>query len=492
MRNQRTVEQRKALKGNQMMKNLNNIIIAMLLALGLLALPQRAQAVSPPPDGGYPDGNTAEGQDPLLSLTTGRYNTAIGWLSLLSITTGQFNTGVGAGTLYRNTGDQNTATGAVALFNNTTGQLNTATGVFSLFSNNTGERNTADGASSLQSNTVGSYNTGVGYSALTNNTTGEYNTGVGESALSSNTTGGFNTGVGETALANNTTGEKNTAVGLGTMVFNTTGGANTAVGFHAMFVTNGHNSAAVGSEALSGNGGNGNTAMGRRALFGTGGSNNTALGFDAAANVTTASNVICLGANVTGNNVDNSCYIGNIFGATSSNGVGVFVNSNGRLGTMTSSRRFKEEIRPMEQASETLFALKPVTFRYKKEIDPEGPQGKSQFGLVAEDVENVNPDLVVRDPEGKPYSVRYEQINAMLLNEFLKEHKTMQQLNSTVQKQQEIMAEQQKSFESKLAEQEKRIQVLMSGLHKVSAQVEVSKAGPRMAVDTDTNFTNSH
>jgi Chaperone of endosialidase len=139
------------------------------------------------------------------------------------------------------------------------------------------------------------------------------------------------------------------------------------------------------------------------------------LGFGAGGNITTASNVICIAA--LGNNVDDSCFIGNIFGATSSGETAVFINSNGRLGTATSSRRFKEEIKPMERASEALLALKPVTFRYKKGIDP---QGIPQFGLVAEEVEAVNPDLVVRDKEGKPYSARYEQINAMLLNEFSK------------------------------------------------------------------------
>jgi len=133
---------------------------------------------------------------------------------------------------------------------------------------------------------------------------------------------------------------------------------------------------------------------------------------------TTASNVIVIGTNVSGQNAHNSCFMGEIFGATSSNGTAVFINSDGRLGTISSSWRVKEAIEPMDQASEILFALKPVTFRYKKEIDP---GGTSQFGLVAEDVEKVNPDLVVRDKEGRPYTVRYEAVNAMLLNEFLKE-----------------------------------------------------------------------
>jgi len=198
-------------------------------------------------------------------------------------------------------------------------------------------------------------------------------------------------------------------MGYKSLVSNTTGGANTANGFFAL---------------LSNTGGNSNTAIGDVALANnTTGSFNVALGVGAGTGVITASNVICIGHE--GQNFSNSCYIGNIFEATSSGGTAVFINSDGRLGTATSSRRFKEEIRPMERASEALFALKPITFRYKTEIDPEGMQ---QFGLVAEEVEKVNPGLVVRDKERKPYSVRYDEVNAMLLNEFLKEHRKVQEL----------------------------------------------------------------
>jgi hypothetical protein len=179
------------------------------------------------------------------------------------------------------------------------------------------------------------------------------------------------------------------------------------------------------------------------------------LGAGAGGNVTTASNVICIGAGVFGANVDNSCYIGNIFGSTSANGVGVLVNSNGRLGTMTSSARYKDEIKPMAKASEALFALRPVTFRYKKEIDSAGIQ---QLGLVAEDVEKVNPDLIVRDKEGKPYSVRYDQVNAMLLNEFLKARRQIDL-------------------------QQKQIDALTVGLQKVSAQLEVGKSEPKTVLN---------
>ena len=150
------------------------------------------------------------------------------------------------------------------------------------------------------------------------------------------------------------------------------------------------------------------------------GSNNTGQGRSAVTSVTTADHVICIGANVSGANVSTSCYIGEIFGVTSSGGTAVFINSNGKLGTTTSSRRFKEEIKPMDKSSEAVLALKPVTFRYKKELDSDGIP---QFGLLAEDVEKVNPHLVVPDKEGKPYTVRYDAVNAMLLNEFFKEHR---------------------------------------------------------------------
>jgi Chaperone of endosialidase len=178
--------------------------------------------------------------------------------------------------------------------------------------------------------------------------------------------------------------------------------------------------------------------------------------------VTTASNVICIGASVDGANVSNSCYIGSIFGETSSGAAAVLINSSGKLGTVTSSRRFKEEIKAMGTASEALFALKPVTFRYKRDIDEAGVQ---QFGLVAEDVEKVNPDLVVRDKEGNPYSVRYEQVNAMLLNEFLKEYRTVEELKATV------------------VQQAKQIEALTVGLQRIRATIDVRETGPKRVLN---------
>jgi hypothetical protein len=417
------------------MKTTTNIIYSAIavFAFACFALLPKVQAVTPPPDGGYPGGNTAEGTSSLLSRTIGTYNTAIGIYSLLSLTSGNLNTGVGAGTLLANTGDSNTATGAAALLSNTIGVNNTANGAFALLSNTEGDSNTANGVGALTSNTIGYENTATGNQALFSNTTGATNTATGAGALFTNTTGLENTGIGNLALENNTTGNDNTATGFVALDSNTTGIQNTAIGAGALFNN-------------------------------TSGSGNIALGVYAGSNVTTASNVICIGTD--GNNVDNSCYIGNIFNSTSSGGTAVFVNTNGRLGTMTSSRRFKEEIKPMDKASEALLALKPVTFRYKKEIDPDA---KSQFGLVAEDVEKVNPDLIVRDKNGKPYSVRYDQINAMLLNEFLKEHRTVQELRSEIA-----------VLTATVKEQAAEIQ-------KVSAKLEVNESRSRTVLNEPQN-----
>jgi len=399
---------------------------------------QSTHGVNPPPDGSYPLGNTAEGEDALFSLTAnGAANTAIGAHALF------FNT----------TGDDNTAVGFVALNFNTTGSKNTALGLHALFSNQTGRANTATGFDALNDTTSGIQNTATGFGALERNETGSQNTAIGYGALSSNTFGGGSTAVGYQALASQSGRGGSTAIGSRALASQTDGEANTATGAAALESTTGSR----------------NTANGFTALRDSTGNDNTALGAGAGGNVTTASNVICIGAGVFGANVDNSCYIGNIFGSTSANGVGVLVNSNGRLGTMTSSARFKDDIKPMAKASEALFALTPVTFRYKKEIDP---AGASQLGLVAEDVEKVNSDLVVRDKEGKPYTVRYDQVNAMLLNEFLKEHrkvetqeKKVQQLETTVTR-----------LEAALKEQAAQIQ-------KVNEKVELGKPAPRIVTN---------
>ncbi len=443
--------------------------VLITFALVCFALVQNTQAVVPPPDGGYPNFTTAEGTNALQSLTTGAANTAVGWFSLSTNAAGSFNTATGAGSLLFNTADQNTAFGAAALLFNTTGINNTAVGAAALSNNTTADGNTANGAFALFSNTEGSFNTATGDQALLHNTTGTVNTAIGAGALANNTTGDHNTAIGgDFVLFSNTTGSLNTATGVDALAANTTGNGNTAIGADALpdNIT-GTGNTAVGAFALSNTTGSENTAIGDEALVNnTTGGGNIVLGALAGSGITTASHVICIGTD--GNNVDNACYIGQIFGATSSGGIGVFVNTNGRLGTTTSSRRFKEEIKPMQRSSEVLFALKPVTFRYKKGIDP---QGIPQFGLVAEDVEKVNPDLVVRDKEGKPYSVRYDQVNAMLLNEFLKEHRKVEKLEATV-------AQQHKDFEAAVAELKGQIQ-------KVSAQLDVSNPAPQVVKNND-------
>jgi uncharacterized coiled-coil protein SlyX len=458
------------------MKHQNLILIPVLitcLALLCAAATPKVFGVVPAPDGGYPGFNTAEGQNALKNLSTGQGNTALGWFSLFSDTTASFNTGVGAGTLALNTGDNNTATGAVALFLNTTGSENTATGAGALLSNTTGIQNTADGAFALFDNTEGSANTAIGDQALFSNTAGVGNTATGFQALFSNTDGAFNTANGNGALAANTTGSSNTACGDSALGSNTTGVGNTANGQVALASnTTGGANTADGRFALASNTtGVNNTAVGFNALGElTTGNHNTALGIDAGTNVTTADNVICIrhpGANVSG-----SCYIGNIYQATiGPDALIVGIDSTGKLGTMASSRRFKEEIQPMDKASDALLSLKPVTFRYKNYKN-----SPLQFGLIAEEVAEANPDLVARDKNGEIYTVRYDQINAMLLNEFLKEHRKVEQQQATITELKSTVAQQQKGVEiltAQLKEQAAQIQ-------KVSDQIEMNRPAPQM------------
>ena len=377
--------------------------VPVLFALGCLAPSPRAQAVNPPPDGGYPGGNTAEGQGALFSLTTGTYNTAVGLFSLRSSTTARYNTAVGAGTLLVNMAEENTATGAGALFFN-------------------------DGD---PTNNEGSENSAFGNNALFSNTTGYANSAFGAGALGSNNSGSFNTANGFLALS------VSFALGDGTVA---TGSNNTATGAFAL----------------------GNI---------TEGSSNTALGADAGSAVTTASNVICIGR-IAGENIDHSCFIGNIYSNVQPvigiNPDYVTIDSNGRLGRSNlngSSRRFKHDIQPMDKASEVIFALKPVSFRYNQEYDA---TQRLSFGLIAEEVEEADPDLVGRNRKGEPESVRYEQINAMLLNEFLKEHRKVQELQATAE------------------EQQKRMQIVMARLEeqaadiqKIGSKIDLNKVEPR-------------
>ena len=438
------------------------------LMFACFAFSPTAHAVSPAPDGGYPGGNTAEGQNALFSLTSGGFNTAVGFFSLRSNATGQFNTAIGAGALLASTADENTATGAGALLSNTTGPGNTANGAFALFSNTAGGFNTANGHRALYSNTVGAQNTATGFSALQSNTSGSSNTANGAYALVNNTTANDNAANGMFALFSNTTGNENTANGSQALFSNTLGNDNVANGFQALYSnTGGTANVATGFQALYSNTESFNTAIGWEALRdNTTGSGNTALGFQAGGGVTTAHNVISIG--VSGVNVDNSCYIGNIWNQPGGSQA-VYVDASGKLGAMVSSRRFKDEINPMEQASEVIYQLKPVSFRYKPEIEPARPLG---FGLIAEDVEKVNPALVLPDKEGKPYTVRYDQVNAMLLNEFLKEHRKVQKLETNDAEQQREI----KALVATVKEQSAQIQ-------KVSAQLELNRLTPQTVLN---------
>jgi len=399
-----------------------------LVALAYFELSAASQAVSPPPDGGYPGLTTAEGSNALKNLTTGVGNTAAGWYSLFANSTANFNTGVGAGTLVFNNADQNTATGAGALLSNTNGDRNTANGTFALLNNTTGNSNTAEGWRALFQNTTGDRNTASGRETLLSNTTGFENTATGSVALENNITGNDNTATGFAALNSNTTGALNTANGTGALV-NSNGDLNIALGFGAgVNLTTGNNNIDIGNLGVAAE------------------ANIIRIGTEVA--VTDPFGVI--------HPAHTATYIAGINDADAIGGEAVFVTSAGKLGTISvpSSARFKDEIRPMNKASEAILALNPVAFRYKKELDP---KGVPQFGLVAEEVEKVAPDLVRRDRDGKLQAVRYDAVNAMLLNEFLKAHRKMHH-------QQEMIARQQK-----------QIDALTAGLQKVSAQLEASK-----------------
>jgi len=393
------------------------LVIALTFAcFGPLPL---ARALVPPPDGDYPGANTAEGSGALNSLS---FSPNV-----------RFDGGI-----------HNTALGYQTLFSNTTGNYNTATGSQALKSN-TSSRNTATGYQALFSNIEGADNTAVGYQAAFSN--------IGNSVG-----GGFNnTAIGSQALYSNSSGD------------------NTAVGFQALFS---HQGGPVGIGE--------NTAIGYLALRNTLGSNNTAVGAAAGYNLTTGTENICIGnkgvdtdshtIRIGDSDFQTATYIAGIAFQTASEGLAVYVNADGKLGTLLSSARFKDAIKPMDKASEAIHALKPVTFHYKKELDP---KRIPQFGLVAEEVAKVNPDLVTRDANGEVYTVRYEAVNAMLLNEFLKEHRTVQEQKATIGELKSTVEKQ----EATNAQQQKQIEALTAGLQKVSAQVEMRKPTPQMVVN---------
>ena len=403
------------------------LLVTLLLACFAMRSAPDAVGVIPPPDGGYPRFNTAEGENALFSLTTGVANSAVGWYSLSSNTDGSYNTALGAGTLLFNIGDQNafegidnTAVGAAALLFNTTGGDNTAIGTAALLNNNNGTNNTASGSFALYSNTTGNLNTATGLSALYLNTTGGLNTAVGGDALVANDTGGGNTAIGTSALGNNTTGNVNIAIGSGA-------GGNLTTGSHNI---------SIGNPAVAGE-----------------------------------SNTMRIG----GSFQDRTFITGIRAVATGNNdAIAVLIDSDGQLGTLSSSRRYKKEIKAMEQLSEAILALKPVTFHYKSDMT-----SRPEFGLIAEEVAEINPDLVVRDKNGEIYTVRYDAVNAMLLNEFLKEHRRVQEQEVTIARLQSTDSKQ----EATIAKQQKQIEALTAGLQRVSAKFEMTNAAPQTVLN---------
>ena len=500
------------------------------LALACFGLSPTAKAVlpPPPPDGGYLGANTAEGNGALFSLTSGTNNTAVGANALHDNTNGSFNVAVGSSALANNiTGFQNMAIGAEALANNITGNFNMAIG-FRALNMNTGGRNSAVGAAALRNNAGASDNTAIGSEAMRENTSGEQNTAIGAGALKANTTVGDNTAVGFQALTASQTSFGNVAIGDSTLASFVGAGTNTTNGFNT----------ALGSLALTAEtSGERNVAVGRRALGSlTGGSNNVAVGWRAGDNYIEGSESgnICIGSSTRGASGDNNAI--RIGDASSSGGIDVLDNdpiedliligthlstqgisistmgagygsvqignglltsfgssfcviggiynqlfgpadmpvrigSNNQLGTTVSSRRFKHDIKPIDKTSEAILALKPVTFHYKSDTT-----NTPRFGLIAEDVAEVSPALVIPDKEGKPLSVRYEDVNVMLLNEFLKEHKKVEEQQASIA-----------DLKSTVALQHKEMQVLtaqfkeqVAQIQKVSAQLEASKSAPQV------------
>jgi trimeric autotransporter adhesin len=359
-------------------------------------------------------GDTGTGFGALANDTSGSFNTAIGYQALAANTNGDVNTAVGYRALAANaSGINNTANGGFALAANVTGNNNTASGYNALGLNVAGSGNTASGYEALNANFNGNMNTAYGFSALLGNKLSSYNTAVGAAALQSTTNGSDNTAVGYQALYNNTIGAANTATGEGSLYWMAGGFYNTANGYQSLFsLTNGDFNTAVGYAALFSN---------------ISGHHNTALGYQAGYNLTTGHYNIDIGnpGNAgesgiirIGSISQTNAFIAGIAGVPVT-GPPVQVNGSGQLGVAPSSARFKQDIRPMEDASEVLYDLQPVTFRYQPGIDP---AGTPQFGLIAEEVAEVDSDLVLRDAQDRIFTVRYEAINAMLLNEFLKQH----------------------------------------------------------------------
>jgi len=389
--------------------------------------------------------NSAFGADALLSNTTATNNAAFGAFTLQHNTTGFGNAAFGADALLSNTtASNNSAFGTFALISNTTAGSNSAFGALALQFNTTGGNNSAFGSSALSSNTTGFSNAAFGTSALFANTTASDNAAFGAFALNSNTTACCNSAFGNSALATNTTGAQNAAFGTSALQNNTAGGDNAAFGAFALISnTTGVNNDAFGLSALALNTtGFNNSAFGTSALLNlASGNGNIAVGSAAGSTLTTGAGNIYIGNNGTSSesntirigSFQTAAFVAGISGATSASGVAVFVNSSGQLGTVTSSRRFKEEIADLGGESDLLMKLRPVAFYYKPELDDTHTR---QYGLVAEEVAQVAPQLVVFDKDGVPQTVRYHFVNAMLLNEVQKQRKANEEQQSTIARQQ--------------------------------------------------------
>ncbi len=374
-------------------------------------------------------GNTGFGREALRAVTTGTRNTGVGSESLWRATTAcditaigfrasyysdvsKRTTATGSQALYFNTANDNTANGALVLFNNTTGTRNTGGGAYALYGNTLGDDNTGFGFRVLRNTTTGNGNTAGGSYALTNNTIGYANTGVGFRVLFSNTTGDRNTGFGSYALFNNTTGDRNTGFGKLTLLFNTSGFDNTGGGYGALdSVTTGDRNIGLGAFA----GGNLTT-----------GNDNIDIGHTGVASDT---NTVRIGTP----GIQTRTFVAGIRGVTTgiANAIAVVVDSAGQLGTLSSSRRFKKEIADMGELTERLFELRPVVFRYKEEQQVESGEVPLEYGLIAEEVAEILPDLVVYDEEGEPFTVKYHLLSSMLLNELKKERARSQAQDSS-------------------------------------------------------------
>ncbi len=356
------------------------------------------------------------GTGALLSMTTGAAgNTAVGYDALVNNTIGYGNTAIGYASLnYNTTARYNTAFGEAALFLNTTGNNNTATGVYALYSNSTGNENVASGQGALVFNTTGSYNTATGDSALAYNAEGNYNTANGYLALTASY-GSNNTASGAFALYANTSGYDNTASGTDSLSGNTTGYLNTATGIAALYSnTQGIRNTAVGHAALFSNTlGSGNVGLGDDAGYQvTTGNNNIEIANDGAA---TDNGTIRIGTQ----GKQNATYIAGIENAQVTGAV-VYVTSSGQLGVLASSERYKTDVAAIGANTEKLRQLRPVTFHLKSD-----PSETRQYGLIAEEVNKVYPELVIRDDAGNIQGVRYDELAPMLLNELQKQQATI-------------------------------------------------------------------